>query len=134
MIYKPKPKTLAMIIAFAGIAMVPLTNAQANEWDHETDVTLSAPLEIPGQVLPAGNYVFQLADSQVDRNIVQIFNADKTHIIATIEAIPAYRLEPSDTTVITREEAPAGRPEVLSRWFFAGDLRGVGFVYPSDQQ
>jgi len=132
MIYKPK--TLAMIVALAGIAMLPLAKAQANEWNHETNVTLSAPLEIPGQVLPAGNYVFQLADSQVDRSIVQIFNEDKTHLIATVIAVSAYRLEPSDTTLITREEAPAGRPEVLSRWFFAGDLRGVGFVYPSDQR
>ena len=132
MIYKPR--TLAMMIVLAGIAMLPLTKAQANKWDKETNVTLSAPLEIPGQVLPAGNYVFQLADNQADRNIVQIFNEDKTHLIATLQAIPAYRLEPSDDTVITREEAPAGRPEVLSRWFFAGDLRGVGFVYPSDER
>ncbi|HLN03565.1 MAG TPA: hypothetical protein VK335_30035 [Bryobacteraceae bacterium] len=133
MIYKSK--SIGMMIVLAGIAMLTLTTkAKADDWNKETNVTLSAPMEIPGQVLPAGNYVFQLADNQSDRNIVQIFNEDKTHLIATVIAIPAYRLEPSDTTVITREEEPAGRPEVLSRWFFAGDLRGVGFVYPSDQR
>jgi len=129
-----KWKTTGMMILLAGIAMLPLTKAKADDWNKETNVTLSAPMEIPGQVLPAGNYVFQLADNQSDRNIVQIFNEDKIHIIATIAAIPAYRLEPSDSTVITREEEPAGHPEALSRWFFAGDVRGVGFVYPSDER
>jgi hypothetical protein len=44
-----KSKTMGMIIAFAGIAILPLTKAQADEWNKETNVTLSAPMEIPGQ-------------------------------------------------------------------------------------
>lgn len=129
-----KWKITGIMIALVGIATLPLNKARADEWNKETNVTLNAPLEIPGQVLPPGNYVFQLADSQVVRNIVQIFNEDKTHLIATVVGVTAYRLEPSDTTLITREEEPAGHPEVLSRFFYAGDLSGVGFVYPADQR
>lgn len=130
-----KSNILGVMILLAGMAALPFTKAKADDWNKETKVTLSAPLEVPGRVLPAGNYVFQLADNQADRNIVQIFNDDKTQIIATIDAIPAYRLEPSDTTMITRTlEQPAGSPEVLSRWFFAGDQNGVAFVYPPDQR
>jgi hypothetical protein len=130
-----KSKTLGVMIVLAGMAAWPFTKAKADDWNKETGVTLSAPLEVPGRVLPPGNYVFQLADSPVDRSIVQIFNEDKTQIIATIAAIPAYRLEPSDSTLITREvEEQAGRPEALSRWFFAGDLSGVAFLYPPDQR
>ena len=129
-----KSKILGVMILLAGMAALPFTKAKADDWNKETDVTLNAPLEIPGRVLPAGNYVFELADNQANRNIVQIFNEDKTHIIATIDAIPAYRMEPSDTTLITRTmEEPVGRPEVLSRWFFAGDQNGVAFVYPDQR-
>ena len=56
-------------------------------------MTFSAPVEIPGVhlkgwgVLPAGTYVFKILDSQSDRHIVQIFNADETQCYATILAI-----------------------------------------------
>ncbi len=126
-------KTMGMTIVLAGIAMLPLKTARADEWNQETNITLSAPLEIPGQVLPAGNYVFQLANNKSDRNVVEIFNEDKTHVIATVLAIPAYRLEPTANALITVREEPAGSPEALSRWFFAGDVRGVGFVYPNQE-
>jgi len=130
-----KSKILGVTILLAGMAALPFTKAKADDWNKETKVTLSAPMEIPGRVLPPGNYVFELADSQTDRNVVQVFNDDKTQIIATIDAIPAYRLEPSDTTMITRAvERPVGSPEVLSRWFFAGDQNGVAFVYPQYQR
>jgi hypothetical protein len=36
--------------------------ALADEWNQKTIVTFSGPVEIPGQVLDAGTYVFKLAD------------------------------------------------------------------------
>ena len=36
--------------------------------------------------LPAGSYLFKLADSQVNRNIVQVFDKDRSKIYATILA------------------------------------------------
>ena len=121
-------RMLGLMIALAGCVLLPY--AKADEWNKETNVTLSAPTEIPGQILPPGTYVFKLADSQSDRHIVQIFTQDQSQIIATIQAIPAYRLEPTGDTVITFQERPSGSPEAIGRWFFPGDLNGVGFVYP----
>jgi len=40
--------------------MVP--RATADESDEKTVFTFSGPVEIPGQVLPAGTYVLKLAD------------------------------------------------------------------------
>jgi hypothetical protein len=59
-------------------------SVRADEWDKKTVVTFGDSVEIPGQVLPAGTYVFRLADSASDRHIVQIWNADQTQILATI--------------------------------------------------
>ncbi|MGI9071033.1 MAG: hypothetical protein ACR2JB_06850 [Bryobacteraceae bacterium] len=50
-------------------------------------VTFSSPVEIPGQVLEAGTYVFKLAHSESDRDLVQVFNKDETHLYGTFLAI-----------------------------------------------
>src|SRR5580704_12465665 len=78
--------------------------ARADEWDQRTVFTFNVPVEIPGQVILPGTYVFKLADSSSDRNIVQVFNKDESHLIGTFLAIPDYRLKPADKPIITFEE------------------------------
>jgi hypothetical protein len=113
--------------------------ASADDWNRKTVITFSAPVEIPGVhlkgwgVLPAGTYVFKILDSQSDRHIVQIFNADETTIYATILAIPNYRLKATDKTVITFRERAAGEPEALRAWFYPGRNWGEEFVYPKEK-
>ena len=96
----------------------------------KTVLTFSQPLEIPGQVLPAGTYTFTLMDSLSDRNIVRITNADGTQVIATILAINNYRLTPTEKTVIKFEERSGDNPVALKAWFYPGDNFGQEFVYP----
>src|SRR5579883_1434637 len=81
--------------------------AKADEWDKQTVLTFNEPVEVPGKVLPAGTYVFRLADIQSDRNVVQVFTEDQKHILATIMAIPAYRIDPAGQTVVTFDERPS---------------------------
>jgi hypothetical protein len=104
--------------------------AAADESDKKTVVTISAPVEIPGKVLPSGTYVFKLLDSVSNRKIVQIFDQDEKRLYATILAIPNYRLQPTGKTVIHFEERPAGTPEAIKEWFYPGDVYGEEFVYP----
>jgi hypothetical protein len=125
----------ALMFAFGiGIVFVMLSSAaSAQSWNKRTVVTFSGPVEIPGagaQVLPAGTYVFRLLDSQSDRHIVQVFNEDETHIYATILAIPNWRLQPTDKTVMTFAERAAGEPQAIRAWFYPGDNSGQEFVYP----
>jgi len=121
-------------LALTGAAFSPA--AKADDWNRKTVLTFSAPVEIPGVhlkgwgVLPAGTYVFKILDSQSDRHIVQIFNADETQVVATILAIPNYRLRPTDKTVVTFRERPAGEPEAIRAWFYPGRNWGEEFVYP----
>src|SRR5918993_407217 len=74
--------------------------------DRATMVTISAPVSLPGVVLPAGEYLFRLADTQSSRNVVQIFDKDRTKIFATLIAVSAVRDEPSGEAVITFRESP----------------------------
>ena len=126
--------TLTLSMVAMGAMLVP--GAKADDWNNKTVVTFSGPVEIPGvhltgwSVLPAGTYVFKLLDSQSDRHIVQIFTEDEKKIVATILAIPNYRLQATDKTVITFRERPAGEPEALRAWFYPGKNWGDEFVYP----
>jgi len=126
--------TSVFCLALLGVVFSPV--AKADDWNQKTTMTFSGPVEIPGVhlkgwgVLPAGTYVFKLLDSQTDRHIVQIFNKDETQIIATILAIPNYRLRATGKTVVTFRERPAGEPEALRAWFFPGENYGQEFVYP----
>jgi len=120
----------AFVITLVGAAAWLTPSARADEWNKQTILTFNEPVEIPGQVLPAGSYVFKLLDSPSDRNVVQIFNEDQTHLITTVMAMPNYRTEPTGNTVVTFEERPAGSPQALHTWFYPGDNYGVDFVYP----
>jgi hypothetical protein len=120
-------------IVFALVALSALfmsSNALADSWDKATKLTFSAPVEVPGMALPAGTYWFTLLNNTSNRNIVQIWNADRTQLITTILAIPDYRLRPTGHTVINFAERPAGSPEAVQAWFYPGDNFGQEFVYP----
>jgi len=125
----------ALVFAFSVTVLCTIFSnaASAQPRNKKTTVTFSGPVEIPGvgaQVLPAGTYVFRLLDSMSDRNIVQIFNKDQSHVYATILAIPNYRLKATDKTVMTFAERAAGDPQAIRAWFYPGDNSGQEFVYP----
>jgi len=125
--------TTVSCLALMGLVFSP--SAKADEWNRKTVITFSGPVEIPGVhlkgwgVLPAGTYVFKILDSLSDRHIVQIFNSDETTVYATILAIPNYRLQATDKTVMTFRERSAGQPEALRAWFYPGRNWGEEFVY-----
>ena len=115
---------LALALAFA---LAPRMNA--DEGNQQTTVTFSGPVEIPGQVLPAGTYVFKVLDFG-EPNIVQIFNQDETKLYAMVLVVPDYRQKPTGKTVITFDERAAGSPEAIQAWFYPGMEYGHEFVYP----
>ncbi len=119
-----------LIVAVIGALALMCPQAQADEWNKKTIFTFSEPVEIPGVVLPAGTYVFKLADSLSDRNIVQVFNKDENHLYGTFLAIPDYRLKTPGKPIITFEERAANSPEAVRAWFYPGDNYGNEFVYP----
>jgi hypothetical protein len=123
-------KTIFVVLALALLGATLASGAKADEWNKKTIMTFSQPVEIPGQILPAGTYTFKLLDSPADRHIVQIFDADGMHIIATILAINNYRLKPTGDTVVKFAERAGDSPEALKAWFYPGDNFGQEFVYP----
>ena len=100
---------------------------KADELSKKTNITTNQPIEIQGMVLPAGSYVIKLLDTPAERYVVQIFNAEENHIIATIFAIPTYRLRLSDDTELNFYQFENGQPAALHTWFYPGDSVGLEF-------
>jgi hypothetical protein len=129
-----KPLVLASSVLVFGALSAPMQGAS---WDETTYFTFSSPVKVPGAVLPAGTYVFRIADSYTSRDIVQIMNPEQTKIYATVAAVPAYRQEPTSGTVITFEGRPAAAfPDAVQTWFYPLTTYGHRFVYlsPSRKQ
>lgn len=122
---------LAVIFCLALVCTLTIPSAlMADDWNQATRLTFNEPVEVPGQVLPAGTYWFILADKDSDRNIVQIWNVDRKHLVTTISAIPDYRQTAPEKTIINFEERPSGQPEAIQSWFYPGNKLGLEFVYP----
>lgn len=126
-------KVIGLLLLGLMLSAAFATHTQAQTFNKKTKVTFSQPVTVPGKTLPAGSYTFTILDSFANRNIVQIWNADKTELITTILAIPNYRLEPTDQTVIEFRERPADRPQAVKAWFYPGHAYGIEFVYPKEE-
>jgi hypothetical protein len=129
-------KTFKSLAVVLGMSLFLLSSTlMADEWDKETKVTFSGPVQIQNTQLPAGTYVFKLADT-ADRHIVQIFNEDQTQVLATIIAIPDYRVTPTDNTVVKFAETGESSQTAgtvpdngipIKEWFYPGDNFGNEF-------
>jgi hypothetical protein len=109
------------------------TSARASDMDKKSYVTFAQSVEIPGAVLPPGQYVFKLVDDQISRHVVQITNADETEVYNTVITIPGERLSRTSRTVFSYYEMPAGQPLALKMWYYPGDLIGDEFAYPDSR-
>jgi len=122
---------VGLIIAFTLIFELA---AHAGESDQTTTITFSQSIQIPGQVLPAGTYVFKLANGDSDRNVVQVFNADRTVLYATLQTIATVRQQTTAHTMITLAEQGSGQPDALLKWFYPGQEVGNEFLYPKEKE
>ena len=117
----------------AALTMLIAPGARADEWNKKTILTFSGPVQIPGATLPAGSYVFKLADIPGNRHVVQVFDKDEKKIYTTMLAIPNQRLEPSDKPIVLFSERASGSPQAVKVWYYPGDTIGNEFVYPRAQ-
>jgi hypothetical protein len=126
-----------LLVACLALVGFSIKTATADERNKEMILRFSAPVQVPGKVLQPGKYVFRLADSSSNRNIVQIFYVDergRQDFVTTILAVPDFRLETPDKPIIQFQERHLGDAEAIQSWFYPGDNYGWHFVYPKSEQ
>jgi hypothetical protein len=121
--------TLAVLALVCLVVLTP--KAQAQLLNEKIRVTFSAPVEIPGRVLPAGTYVFM---SLEPGHVTRILSADEKTVYGTFLTIPEERLDPAEKPTIILGENPAGTPEKVEAWFYPGDSIGSEFIYRVDRK
>jgi hypothetical protein len=109
------------------------TPSTAQTLDKRTLFTFSGPVSMPGVTLPAGKYLFRLANPESGRNVVQVLNADGTKPYGMFFAMRAERLEPASTAEVRFMETATGMPAAIKTWWYPGDRSGYEFVYPKEQ-
>lgn len=107
--------------------------ASAQLADRRTLFTFSGPVAVPGVTLPAGQYLFRLADPDSSRRVVQVLSADGTRPYSMFFAIPAERVEASAQPEVRFMETPKGTPSAIQTWWYPGERTGFEFIYPKDQ-
>ena len=107
------------------------SRAKADDWDKKTIVTFDQDVEIPGQVLPAGTYVFKLFRSNSDRFIVQVWDGSESQLLATPMTIEDSYPNPRGKAyfVLDTSATDEGYPPAVVSWFFAGTDEGRDFIY-----
>jgi len=108
--------------------------AVADEWNKRTVFQFNEPVAIPGNVLPAGKYVFELAKSDSNQSVVLVYSEDskgKESLIATLLTIPEQASQIPAKPIVQFEERPSGSPEAIHSWFYPGEQTGWEFIYPN---
>jgi hypothetical protein len=120
----------ALVIALVGV-FASTTSAQTDTRDR-TFLTFSGDVEMPGVTLPAGTYVFKLADTP-SRNVVEVWDREEKKMIGHWLFVQATRPEVSQDTVVMFKETAAGQTPAVHFWYYPGERIGKEFVYPKDQ-
>ena len=109
------------------------TSASAQTIDKKVYFTFSGPVEIPGATLPAGKYLFHLADPDSSRQVLQVQSADGKKVYGMFFSLPAQRPSPPDDAEVRFMEAASGAPAVISTLWYAGERNGRELIYPRQQ-
>src|SRR5438093_8375756 len=109
------------------------STAKADDFNKLTYPTFSGPVQVPGVTLPAGTYTFKLADPEMDRHVVQIFEKESNKLITTLMSIPNEQIEAKDEPTVMFAETASGQPHAIKAWFYPNERTGEEFIYPKDQ-
>lgn len=120
-------------MALAGVVATTPAAAQTTSFRDTAKLTFTAPVQIPGHTLPAGEYVFMIADPSAARSVAQVWNADETELVAQALIVPTRRQDALGEPAVRFSNTPAGDAPALRAWFVPGESIGQAFVYPADQ-
>jgi len=126
---------LKRIVALSTFVILALSigTAQAQPSDYRTFFTFSGPVTLPGVTLPAGTYLFRLADPTSSRKVINVLSADGKQSLAMLHTIPSQLLTAPQNAEIRFMETPANTPPPIKTWWYPGKAIGYEFIYPRQQ-
>jgi len=103
---------------------------RANAWSaHRESLTFNAPIALPGLVLAAGTYVFEVPSEGASHTVVRVSSADGRRIYLTAFTREVPRPNWDKAPHVTFSEAAAGSPRPVNTWYPSNDEMGKQFIY-----
>jgi hypothetical protein len=123
-----------LIAGFAGIlalaSAVPGRAITISPSTHTNRVTFNQPVKLPGVVLPAGTYEFELAPAGTHQDIVRVSGrTGRPYYLGFTRPVERPRAMPR-SQVVEFGESIAGVPLPIAVWYPLNEASGHAFVYP----
>ena len=126
-------KMLMVLISVGLFWVIAAPRARGVEKTWGTTLHISEPTEIPGHVLPPGDYYVKVLNGKETRSFVQFMNSGGTEVVATVLAVPDYRVKTAEKEQFVYFQRPGGTLPALKSWVYQGNNWGVEFVYPKEK-
>jgi hypothetical protein len=123
-------KSKSVRIAFATV-MLALVAAAAHAWGygHENKLKFTRPVALPGVVLPAGTYSFDVASpTALDVVVVRSADRGKVFYMGFTRTISRPR-HMSSTIPVAFGEASANEAPPIAAWYEINETMGHEFIY-----
>jgi hypothetical protein len=105
------------------------SGANAFTSDKRTYFTFNQPVALPGMTLPAGTYMFRIANTETSRNVIQVANKQGTESYALLNTVQATRPDAPKDSEIRFLETAAGAPPAVGTYWYMGERTGYEFIY-----
>jgi hypothetical protein len=113
-------------------------NSQVTTGHKRTFLTFSGPVQVPGATLPAGTYLFRIANPAV-QTVWQVVDANERHVLAQFFLVQTEDRMVQDINrahgkpVVRFHETPRGIASPMKVLYYPGDSAGYFFLYPRAQ-
>ena len=111
------------LVALAGSSVSAVTFAKT------TYLKFSGTVVVPGAELPAGEYIFELADSDTSRTVVRVSDRRRARTFAQVLTRRTSPRRSGLAATVTFGEAASGAPRQIVAWYPAGESTGYEFIY-----
>lgn len=120
--------------------------AKAGQQDELTKLTFTKPMEVPGITLQPGSYWFKVLDQKNDQqlDIIQIYNADFSRLVADVPAIPEQHMDEGYGTgtpipamndiELQVAQGQGNHPQALMGWFYPYGFSGHQLMYSANER
>lgn len=124
-------KVVHMVSGVVLLAVLATSAASATLNSRRTTYfTFSRTVQMPGVALPAGTYIFEVANPEGQGDIVRVMSRDRSQVFLMKFTRPIYRQANRTLKAsISLGEAPAGTPPPVTAWYPESETRGRQFLY-----
>jgi hypothetical protein len=123
-------KSVRIACGALALGLVVAGSSYVSAFGHQNKLTFNRAVSLPGVVLPAGAYSFDVVDAGGELNIVVVRNANGTKQFYLGFTNPVERPKNlSKNAIITFGEARANEPPPIATWYEMGSSTGHEFLY-----